>query len=275
MNLRAVKKEGLPYNDLWDLFKMLCNALIDSKRYKDFDEISFFGMLCPVFNQDEDAVREIELIMLLASLMVKNTVRAFTFARHFVLENFNNTQAWNLFLQVVQICNDSRHNRFCLRRMLHEPDCIPLGIMNGHNSMASGSYKHSLGEYANIFRRTPTDPMLSLCIALDFIHSASQKFAAKRQYLVTQGLAFLNNYLELRGECQETYYNIARALHQINITFAAVHYYNKALNMPPSVGDKDGRFDLTREIAFNLSLIYHANGSHEYAKYLLNKYCVI
>ena len=24
-----------------------------------------------------------------------------------------------------------------------------------------------------------------------------------------------------------------------DITFAAVHYYNKALNMPPSVGDKD------------------------------------
>ena len=23
MNLRAVKKEGLPYNDLWDLFKMV------------------------------------------------------------------------------------------------------------------------------------------------------------------------------------------------------------------------------------------------------------
>ena len=31
-----------------------------------------------------------------------------------------------------------------------------------------------------------------------------------------QGLAFLNNYIELRGECQETYYNIARALHQIS-----------------------------------------------------------
>ena len=30
-----------------------------------------------------------------------------------------------------------------------------------------------------------------------------------------QGLAFLNIYMELRGENQETYYNIGRALHQL------------------------------------------------------------
>ena len=42
------------------------------------------------------------------------------------------------------------------------------------------------GEYGNVFRRLPTDPMLSLCIGLDFVHIASQRFAAKRQAVVTQ-----------------------------------------------------------------------------------------
>ena len=45
---------------------------------------------------------------------------------------------------------------------------------------------HRSGEYGNVFRRQPTDPLLSLCIALDFVHIASQRFAAKRQNVVTQ-----------------------------------------------------------------------------------------
>lgn len=36
---------------------------------------------------------------------------------------------------------------------------------------------------------------------------------------VLQGLTFINNYVELRGECQETYYNLGRALHQLGMNF--------------------------------------------------------
>ena len=43
-----------------------------------------------------------------------------------------------------------------------------------------------------MFRRQPKDPMLSLCIALDFVHIASQRFAAKRQNVVTQVKLYLD-----------------------------------------------------------------------------------
>ena len=39
------------------LFLQLCNALIDAKRYKDFEDISLFGMMCPIFQQTEESIR--------------------------------------------------------------------------------------------------------------------------------------------------------------------------------------------------------------------------
>lgn len=48
-----------------------------------------------------------------------------------------------------------------------------------------------------------------------------------------QGFSFLWRYVELRGECQESMYNLGRALHQMSLTHLAIHYYQKALSLPP------------------------------------------
>ena len=70
--------------------------------------------------------------------------------------------------------------------MFKRPDHLPLGVLNGHNSLVAGSYKHSLGEYVAALKQTPDDPLLNLLIAVTFIHMASQKFATKRHSLVVQ-----------------------------------------------------------------------------------------
>lgn len=48
-----------------------------------------------------------------------------------------------------------------------------------------------------------------------------------------QGFTFLWRYMELRGECQESVYNLGRALHQLGLSHLAIHYYQKALELPP------------------------------------------
>ena len=54
---------------------------------------------------------------------------------------------------------------------------------------------------------------------------------------------------------QESYYNLGRAMHQLGLLPAAMHYYKQALDAKPMIeGDKV--FDLSQEAAFNLSLIY-------------------
>lgn len=47
-----------------------------------------------------------------------------------------------------------------------------------------------------------------------------------------QGFSFLWRYVELRGESQESMYNLGRALHQMGLTHLAIHYYQKALELP-------------------------------------------
>ncbi len=54
----------------------------------------------------------------------------------------------------------------------------------------------------------------------------------------------------------------------------AVHFYQKALDTPPSIAN-DSRFNLQREIAYNLSLIYRHSGNEEMAAQLLYKYVVV
>ena len=51
-----------------------------------------------------------------------------------------------------------------------------------------------------------------------------------------QACSFLNTYLHLRGRCQESYYNLGRAMHQLGLLPAALHYYKKALDLEPAVG---------------------------------------
>lgn len=50
-----------------------------------------------------------------------------------------------------------------------------------------------------------------------------------------QGFSFLHRYLGIRGPCQESYYNLGRGLHQLGLVHLAIHYYQKALELPPVV----------------------------------------
>lgn len=145
------------------------------------------------------------------------------------------------------------------------------------------------------FKQDPNNPLIALLLGLTFIHLGCQKFSAKKNSLVVQVIqkywiikwfrknlyfqqscAFLNQYLQLRGPCQESYFNLGRAMHQLGILHAALHYYKKALEMESNVeNDPQGLFDLKRETAFNVALIYKASGSERIARMYLNKYIVI
>ena len=64
-------------------------------------------------------------------------------------------------------------------------------------------------------------------------------------------------------------------MHQLGLFPAAIHYYKKALELKPAVGEEGGTFDLCKETAFNLSLIYQSSGSHDLARMYIQKHVVI
>merc|ERR1712071_582415 len=136
------------------------------------------------------------------------------------------------------------------------------------------------------FKSDPNNPLVALMLGLTFCHMACQKFSAKKHSLVVQACAFLNTYRTLRGDCQEVFYNIGRAMHQLSLLPAALFYYKQGLEAGPSIqkeagadggagAEDDGEhnmFDLCREIAFNMSLIYQASGSGHLARMYTEKY---
>lgn len=70
---------------------------------------------------------------------------------------------------------------------------------------------------------------------------------------------------------------MGRGFHQLGLSHLAIHYYHRALELPPMVveGIEVDQVDLRRDIAYNLSLIYQNSGNVRMAQRLLYTYCVI
>ncbi|XP_075905486.1 general transcription factor 3C polypeptide 3 [Nelusetta ayraudi] len=271
------KTSVLSKEDWWQLLLSCLLTLCEVQRYEEAELLVESAMEFYSFYDNKPQRKAMEFFGLSASILDRNHYKAYDYIRLMLLENVDLPQLWNIFNQLITTSEHQRHHRFCLRLLLKHPDCHALCVLCGHNAMVSGSFKHALGQYVQAFQTHPDNPLHSLCVGLTFFHMASQKYVAKRHALILQGFSFLWRYMELRGECQESVYNLGRALHQLGLSHLAIHYYQKALTLPPDKleGMPDDQVDLRREIAFNLSLIYQASGNVEMARQLICTHCVI
>ncbi|KAF2353145.1 Tetratricopeptide-like helical domain [Trinorchestia longiramus] len=260
----------VPLRDQWQLFLTVCKKLHASKRYSDLELLVYGALGSRVMTKKYG--REIEFICLQASMVNNNSYFAFNLMRDIVVRYSHLPRVWNLLNQVINRAVDFRHNRFLLRLSQKHPELLACSMLNGHNCLVAGTYKYALAEYMKVFKKRQNDPLASLMLGLTYIHMACQKFSADKNTLVIQAWVFLNSYRELRGDCQESLYNIGRAMHQINILHLAIHYYELALKCPPpSRVEGQPCLDLTCEIAFNLALLYRKN-SPRLARYYMQKY---
>ncbi|KAM6332602.1 general transcription factor 3C polypeptide 3 isoform 3-T3 [Podargus strigoides] len=273
----AVLTSVLTKDDWWNLLLKAIYSLCDLSRYKEAELLVDSSLEYYSFYDDRQKRKELEYFGLSAAILDKNFRKAYNYIRIMVMENVNKPQLWNIFNQVTMQSQDVRHHRFCLRLMLKNPDNHALCVLNGHNAFVSGSFKHALGQYVQAFRANPAEPLYSLCIGLTFIHMASQKYVLKRHALLVQGFSFLHRYLDLRGPCQESFYNLGRGLHQLGLLHLAIHYYQKVLELPPLTleGIETDQTDLRRDTAFNLSLIYQSSGNTRMAQKMLYTYAVV
>ncbi|XP_078100188.1 general transcription factor 3C polypeptide 3 isoform X2 [Sander vitreus] len=271
------KTNVLSKEDWWQLLVSCVLTLCEVRRYEEAELLVESAMEFFSFYDNKPKRKEMEFFGLSATILDHNYYKAYNYIRLMLMENVGLPQLWNIFNQLTITSQHQRHHRFCLRLLLKHPDNHALCVLCGHNAMVSGSFKHALGQYVQAFQTHPNNPLHSLCVGLTFFHMASQKYVAKRHTLVLQGFSFLWRYVELRGECQESMYNLGRALHQMGLTHLAIHYYQKALTLPAQKleGIPDDQVDLRREIAFNISLIYQASGNMEMAHQLINSHCIV
>ncbi|XP_029307780.1 general transcription factor 3C polypeptide 3 isoform X2 [Cottoperca gobio] len=271
------KTNVLSREDWWQLLVSCVLTLCEVQRYEEAELLVESAMEFYSFYDNKPLRKELEFFGLSATILDHNYYKAYNYIRLMLMENVDLPQLWNIFNQLTITSQHQRHHRFCLRLLLKHPDNHALCVLCGHNAMVSGSFKHALGQYVQAFQTHPNNPLHSLCVGLTFFHMASQKYVAKRHALVLQGFSFLWRYVELRGECQESMYNLGRALHQMGLAYLAIHYYQKALKLPAQKleGIPDDQVDLSREIAFNLSLIYQASGNMKMAHQLINTHCIV
>lgn len=243
-----------------------------TKDHQELKRICFSAYTCSAFECYENSIDFYTAVACICS-----NDKEFTYSHFKILASRNpdNYQAWNLLsIAMSNIYQDLRHGRFCLRQFLKNPEVLPLAIFNGHNALMSGSYKHALGEYMSVFRERPNDPLAVFCVALTFLSLSCQRYVSSKYLCLFQMLAFLNVYLELRGNCQEAMFNVGRVFHQMNMLDKAVIFYKKALSMndksrikplQESQEEFEEIFDVRREAAFNLALIYKNSQSYKLA----------
>lgn len=179
-----------------------------------------------------------------------------------------------------------------------------LLTLYGHLLHVARNYLGAVVYYARAFVQAPKDPMINLSLGLAYLHRAMQRQTDNRHLQIAQGFTFLFRYYKIRGGdnndglciyAQEAN-NIARAFHQLGLVHLAVPYYEKVLTLPSQLkcvrlaeratGSVDmdtleddeleeDASDLSREAAYNLSMIYVTSGSKGLAQDVLMRYCTV
>ncbi|RDX56401.1 TPR-like protein [Lentinus brumalis] len=147
----------------------------------------------------------------------------------------------------------------------------------GQILLAAKSYQSALFYLLQAYDYVPDDPLVCLSLAIASIGRAMQRQSDNRHHLITQGMAFLTRYRELRGDAagglDEVQYNFGRVFHQLGLHSLAVRHYERVLEAAEERTKTDPEdVGLAREAAYNLSLIYVTTGATPLAQALYRRW---
>jgi general transcription factor 3C polypeptide 3 (transcription factor C subunit 4) len=219
---------------------------------------------------------------------------------------------WNIFTRIVIDVGGVRQTAKFIGNLRKEhPSSIPLALLQGHVHLQNYSYENALAEYMDAFRLDPQEPLVMLCISNLFANYACSRNANDRVRSVIQSFAWLQESGRNRINPVETAYNAGRLAQQFSLMHLAIPLYREALHyydelQIPDIGrmeldetgasenvlletakranfaqaadfgarqqDLSGTSDLSREAAFNLSLILRESGADAAAKLIMRKY---
>ncbi|SJX60370.1 related to transcription factor TFIIIC subunit [Sporisorium reilianum f. sp. reilianum] len=152
----------------------------------------------------------------------------------------------------------------------------PLAEMfYGYMLLYSGGYQTSSAFFGRAYAVQPTDPLLSLVTAVAFFSRATNRQTDNRHHMILTATSFLQKYLQFRGadgggkHWAEMEFNRGRAMHHVGLVHLAEGHYRKVLEAEEVKGKG---WDMKREAAWNLALIYTTSGSAALAQGLYDRY---
>jgi tetratricopeptide (TPR) repeat protein len=167
-------------------------------------------------------------------------------------------------------------SKYFTRIATKHPDSFTF-MMTGHNMQIHRSFSHSVQRYFQCACASPNNPLAWLCLSVALLERAMQRRTENRHLQVVQSVAAMKRYEKLRNDAgedwarQEALYNVGRAFMQLSLFHLAVPLFEQALDIKVV----DPKLDLSREIAYALSIIYTDTGATKLARQILIKHCTI
>ncbi|GMF98046.1 hypothetical protein B5S33_g4843 [[Candida] boidinii] len=127
------------------------------------------------------------------------------------------------------------------------------------------------------------DPTIIFLVAMCHLHRSMQRLAINKNFQILQGLTYLTEYAEIKAgkpdatvyNKMEINYNFGRAFHLLGLTTLALPYYEKVLELGDAELELESTYDLRREAAYNMYLIYSFSRNMGLAEKIMDKYLVI
>jgi general transcription factor 3C polypeptide 3 (transcription factor C subunit 4) len=233
------------------------------------------GTVIPFLYARIDWLVHTEFLLFISLMLQQNGDLAFQTCREIFRCYSKSSVIQNLFALTATITPSVRLQKFCVRSLQKRPNSPILHHMVGNFALIGGTYRLAIIHYMKLFRLTPDEPLVSLLLAISFVHVACQKYAYSRHQRVLHALAFLKQYRNLRGECTETYYNIGRLMHFLSLHYAAAYFYHKCLETESPIVDHHDIYGLKYQAAYNLALIYKASKNEKFARHIIRTYMTL
>ncbi|CAL8094799.1 unnamed protein product [Orchesella dallaii] len=276
----------------WTVYVSLLRIFLYMGRYDLFSRLAYTAWASKLFSTEPLMKQDMDFHCALAATINGDQDLTPLHYRSLFSTYKLNTAVFNMFGLAFRLGTKYKYGRQIIRMLKKQPSDIRLMWMSAHNSFITGTYKYALIEYLQIIAELPTNPLSYLMVAITLMHMVSQRTISNRVRLVLYMIGFLRKYLDLRGRCQESYFNLARAYHFLGFYRQALRYYKKVLTNKPVKDDKfyggipckdDGsvlfvygnQFDLKQEAAYNIAHIYKLMGLYSHARMYLFKYITV
>ncbi|ORM41409.1 General transcription factor 3C polypeptide 3 [Babesia sp. Xinjiang] len=137
------------------------------------------------------------------------------------------------------------------RQLLIRPQNFELLMLAGHFCTMSGNWPFAIEEYKRALMQRPEDPVAALCLGTSYFNALSSKAVGDSKKYMVIGMSFLQYSLEMRAShtnrhpCRdiftaESLYNLARAMHFLNLLHIAIPLYEKCIQ---TIRDFECRFE--------------------------------
>ncbi|KAJ3362036.1 transcription factor TFIIIC subunit tfc4 [Kappamyces sp. JEL0680] len=233
--------QGLTLRQWFQVFADFSHAAAVEGRWTDATNSLNTAFAFIPFRADPRLSLEIQLLMVAVAFRAKeyetvsSIVRSFCLDGDYVVTGF---RLLSLLLtgepRAVAAYTWTSNQKFFYRQILKvqaaidkDPTSIsPLAIAhllasNGHVLLFSKNYSAAISHYLKARKMIPKDPMANLCLAVSYLHRATNKNQSRPLHIIRvrgctysrQAFSFLLCYYELSGQSAEAEYNVARAFH--------------------------------------------------------------